>query len=133
VTGAPPPLLIFQVGPSRFAADAADVERIDPARAGPRGLAEASCLGAPSAARCELVVRGAASALAVDLVLGIREPAPDDLRALPELAAACLASSAVRGLVLLDGTPTPVIDLPTLVCELRPAGSAPEPGEPHHA
>jgi hypothetical protein len=78
-------------------------------------------------------VRGAVSVLAVDLVLGVRQPAPDDLRALPELAAACLASSAVRGLVLLDGTPTPVIDLPTLVRELRPADSSPDPGEPHHA
>ena len=130
---APLPVLVFQVGPLLFAAHAAEVERIGPAQAGVEDVVVASCLGRPAAAQRELVVRGAPAPLAVDLVLGIRQPGPDDLRPLPALAAACLASRAVRGLVLLDGIPTPLVDLPTLLREARPGTPAPPPGEMNHA
>jgi hypothetical protein len=132
VSSAPAPLIVFQVGPRVFATDASDVERIGPVQGGADGVVAESCLGTALAAQRELVVRGATATLAVDLVLGIREPAPGELCEVPALAAACLGSRAVRGLVLLDGIPTPIIDLPTLVREQRP-GPAPDPGESHHA
>lgn len=129
---APAPLLVFQVGPRPFAAEASDVERIGPALAGAEPLLEETSLGRALAARRGLVVRGAGATLAVDLILGLRQPTAADLRPLPPLAARCLGSGAVRGLVLLDGVLTPLLDLPTLV---REALGAPPPilGDPHHA
>ncbi|GEJ55678.1 chemotaxis protein CheW [Anaeromyxobacter diazotrophicus] len=129
----PPPVLVFQVGPRLFAAQAAEVERIGPALAGAPDVVGASCLGEPFTARRELVVRGAGAALAVDLVLGLRQPGAADLCPLPPFAAACLASRAVRGLVLLDGAPTPLVDLPTLLQEALLRAAAPSPGDMHHA
>lgn len=126
-----PPVLVFQVGPRLFAADAAEVERIGVALPDATDLVRASCLGSPLAATRELVVRGAPAALAVDLVLGLRQPVPDDLCPLPPLAAACLATRAVRGVVLLDGVPTPHVHLPTLLGEARSGAAA--PGGPEHA
>lgn len=129
----PPPVLVFQVGLRRFAAHAAEVERIGPAQAGAQDVVAASCLGQPLAAQRELVVRGARAALAVDLVLGLRQPVAGDLRALPPFAAACLASRAVRGLVLLDGAAIPLVDLPTLLQEALLRAPAPPLGDMHHA
>lgn len=131
---APGRLLVFQVGPRVFAADVRDVVRIAP---GGEGLAEAlvpeSCLGRPFQPGRGLVVRGdpGEDVLCVDGVLGVREPSPADLHELPALAAACLRSAAVRGLVVVDDAPMPLIDLPTLIRELRSGAAASAPGEPH--
>jgi chemotaxis signal transduction protein len=131
-------LLLFQVGSRVFAADVRDVVRI--AGRGDDGpetsrLPE-SRLGRPFSGERGLVLRdgdAGEATLAVDGVLGVRAPAREDLRPLPALASACLTSGAVRGLVMLEDAPTPVIDLPTLLREERRGAAAPEPGDVHHA
>lgn len=128
----PAPLLLFQVGSRPFAAEAAEVERIDSAPTGAEALLEETCLGRPLSARRGLVVRGTGAALAVDVILGLRQPAAGDLSPLPALASRCLGSGAVRGLVLLDGVLTPLLDLPTLMREALGA-PAPVPGDSRHA
>jgi len=129
-------LLVFQVGARVFAADVRDVVRI--AGGGERhdgALVPQSCLGRPLVQGRGLVVRDGEGerVLAIDAVLGVREPAARDLHPLPALAALCLGSGAVRGLALLDGAPTPLIDLPTLVREQRDSAAAPSSGEVRHA
>jgi len=52
--------------------------------------------------------------------------AEGDLRPLPPMAAGCLGSLAVSGVVVLDETATPIIDLPTLIREHRGADAAKE-------
>jgi chemotaxis signal transduction protein len=135
--GAPPHILVFQVGSRVFAADVRDVVRIAGGEHDDGGgaIVPQSCLGRPFAQARGLVVRqgDAELVLAVDGVLGVREPAPGDLHPLPALAALCLGTAAVRGVVVLDDAPTPLIDLPTLVREQRDSVAAPMSGEVPHA
>ena len=133
--GAPVHVLLFHVGPRVFASDVRDVVRIEADR---RSLASAvpeSCLGRSAVALRGLVVRTDAgeATLAVDGILGIREPGARDVHALPALAAAFVSSRAVRGLVVLDEVPMPLIDLPLLLGELQAQSGAPRPGEVPHA
>lgn len=116
---APGRVLVFHVGARLFAADVRDVERIAPAAGGGAERLAETPLGRAAAGARGLVVRDGAAerVLAVDGVLGVRALGPGDLHDLPALAAACLASGAVRGLVVLEGAPTPLVHLPTLVRE----------------
>jgi len=134
--GAGVQLLLFQVGSRVFAADVRDVVRI--AGGGERhgeALVPQSCLGRPLVQGRGLVVRDGdgEKVLVIDAVLGVREPPARDLHPLPAVAALCLGSGAVRGVALLDGAPTPLIDLPTLVREQRDSAAAPSSGEVRHA
>jgi hypothetical protein len=130
---APGRVLLFHVGARLFAADVADVLRIAPGvRHGGGPLAE-TALGSAHVGARGLVVRdgSAERVVAVDGVLGVRALGPGELHALPALAAACLATGAVRGLVLLEGAPTPLVDLPTLVREGGPAAASAREGAVH--
>jgi chemotaxis signal transduction protein len=114
-------LLLFRVGPRVFAAPVGDALRVGPVRdVPPDALVAASALGAPAALARGIAVDagdGAPLTLAVDAVLGVRSVASDDVRPLPAFAAACLASGAVTGIVLVDDAPMLLVDLPTLVRE----------------
>lgn len=122
-------ILMFQVGPSVFAAAVRDALRIGAVRDVPASeLVLESALGRPYAYERGIVVAGDGGerTLVVDQILGVRTVLQADLQPLPAFAAACITSSAVSGLVVLDDAPTPLVDLPTLVRERAPSG-APEP------
>jgi len=121
-------VVLFQVGARVYAAPAAGVRRV----AGVGGqAAEDSALGRPFLAARRLVADagGEEAALEVDQVLGIRLVPPEDLHPLPPVAEGILGSRALSGTALLDGIPTPVVDLPVLLEERRRAR---ERGERSH-
>jgi hypothetical protein len=113
-------ILLFQVGVHVYASEVHDVVRIGSAREVPdEELITTTALGVPFGRQRAIVVAGEGGerTLAVDQVLGIRSVAPEDLQPLPAFAAACIASGALAGLVLVDDVPMPLIDLSTLVHE----------------
>jgi chemotaxis signal transduction protein len=87
-----------------------------------------SALGDPFAQTRGIVVAGHEGGiertLVVDQILGIRSVPEQDVHPLPAFAAECLQSPAVTGFVLIDESPTLLVDLPTLVRER--GASAPE-------
>jgi chemotaxis signal transduction protein len=122
VSGDSTDILLFQVGPRVFASVVYDAVRIGNVRDVPVGeLVVGSALGMPFARERGIVVAshelGGERTLVVDLVIGVRAASEDDLRPLPAFAAACLASGAVTGFVLVDDAPVLLVDLPTLVRE----------------
>lgn len=115
-------ILLFQVGPRVFAASVHDALRIGSVREVPAGeLVVGTSLGMPFTRERGIAIvadeDGAGRMLVVDNVLGVRSVPGEDVVPLPAFAAACLASGAVAGLVLIDGAPLLLIDLPTLVRE----------------
>jgi hypothetical protein len=122
VSGDTTDILLFQVGPRVFASVVYDAVRVGSVRDVPAGeLVVGSALGMPFARERGIVVAshelGGERTLVVDLVIGVRSVLEADLRPLPAFAAACLASGAVTGFVLVDEAPVLLVDLPTLVRE----------------
>ncbi|HSN92943.1 MAG TPA: chemotaxis protein CheW [Anaeromyxobacteraceae bacterium] len=122
-------ILLFQVGARVFAAEVYDVVRVGNVRDEPEGaLLLESALGRPFSRHRGIVVSGhevgAERTLVVDQVLGVRSIPDSDLHALPAFAAECLQSPAVTGFVLVDESPTLLVDLPTLVREQRTGAAA---------
>ena len=117
-------ILLFQVGPRVFASVVYDAVRVDTVRGVAAGdLVLQSALGAPFARERGIVVADEAGAerfLVIDRVIGIRSVPEDEVHPLPAFAAACLSSGAVTGFVILDESPTLLVDLPTLVRERSP-------------
>jgi len=117
-------ILLFQVGPRVFASVVYDAVRVDTVRGVAAGdLVLQSALGAPFARERGIVVADEAGAerfLVIDRVIGIRSVPEDEVHPLPAFAAACLSSGAVTGFVILDDSPTLLVDLPTLVRERSP-------------
>lgn len=128
MTGAEP-VVLFQLGPRILAARAGGVERIgNPREEGASLLVAESCLGRPWVPLRSLIVlseAGLEAGLCVDRVLGVRSVEAADLVPLPPLAAGALSTAAVAGLVMLDGAPTPLVDLPTLIREQQQAAAPP--------
>jgi chemotaxis signal transduction protein len=115
-------LLLFQVGVRLFATEVRGALRIGSVRDVPaESLVLESALGRPFSRDRGIVVavddENMERTLVIDQVLGVRTVKDDELRPLPAFAAACLASGAVSGFVLLDEAPMPLVDLPTLVRE----------------
>jgi hypothetical protein len=115
-------ILMFQVGARVFASVVHDAVRIGSVRDVPAGdLVVGSSLGMPFARERGIVVArrdpDQERTLVVDQVLGVRSVSRDDLHPLPAFAAACLASGAVTGFVIVDEAPVLLVDLPTLVRE----------------
>ena len=122
-------LLVFQVGARVFAAAVRDVARIGSVRdVPPEELVEGTSLGATLGRERGIVVSdpqtGTEATLVVDQVLGVRSVPGDEVRPLPAFAAAVLRSAAVAGFVMLDESPTLLVDLPTLIRERRAAVAA---------
>ncbi len=120
--------LLFQVGARVFAAVVHDAVRIGTVRDVPaEELVVETALGTPFERVRGIVVasehENAERTLVVDQVLGVRSVPESDVHPLPAFAAACLASGAVTGFVIVDEAPTLLVDLRTLVRE-RP-GAAP--------
>jgi hypothetical protein len=131
VTGATTDILMFQVGLRVYAAVVHDAVRIGAVREVPRSERIVdSALGAPFARERGIVVPGddpgTERTLVVDQVLGVRSVPEEDVHPLPAFAAACIASGAVTGFVIVDEAPMLLVDLPTLVRE-RSGAAAPEP------
>ena len=115
-------MLMFRVGSRVFACDVQDVRRIgSPLEVPPEDLLEETPLGRPFSQERGLVVVDASGELertvVVDHVLGVSSIPEEHVQPLPPFAAACMTSGAVAGFVLLDDTPTLLVDLPTLVRE----------------
>lgn len=130
MTGHQSELLMFQVGARVFASTVGDVVRIGHVRdAHPDEIVDQTPLGEPFAHERGIVVAdhetGLEATLVVDQVLGVRQVPDDDVHPLPAFAAAVLQTGAVAGLVLLDETPTLLVDLPTLIRERRIAAATP--------
>lgn len=130
-------LMMFRIGPRVFAADVRDVIRVEgPSSGGATGPAPVteSRLGRPERPARKLVVMGDAGevSLEVDGIAGFRAPSPDEIRPLAQWAVSWLASSAVRGLVLVDGDPVVLVDLRALVRDRSVDPSIPSNGG-HHA
>jgi hypothetical protein len=122
VSGATSDVLLFQVGARVFAAAVHDAVRIGNVREVPAGdLVVGTALGLPFSRERGIVVAGhaaeAARTLVVDQVIGVRSLPESDVHPLPAFAAACLASGAVIGFVMVDDAPVLLVDLPTLVRE----------------
>jgi chemotaxis signal transduction protein len=117
-------ILLFQVGPRVFASVVYDAVRVGTVREVAAGdLVLESALGAPFARERGIVVAdeaGVERTLVIDRVIGIRSVAEEQVHPLPAFAAACLSSGAVTGFVILDESPTLLVDLPTLVRERSP-------------
>jgi len=129
VTPAPGELLMFQVGARVFASAVGDVVRIGHVRDVPsEELVEGTSLGSTFARERGIVVAdqrdGTEATLVVDQVLGVRQVAEAEIHPLPAFAAAVLQTGAVAGLVLLDDSPTLLVDLPTLIRERRAAATS---------
>ncbi len=125
-------ILVYQVGARVFASEVHDVARIgSPGDVPAEEVIHESALGAPMSSGRGLVVtdpgQGRERTLLVDRVLGVSSVPDEDVRPLPPFAAACLASAAITGFILLDEAPTLLIDLPTLVREQ--AAARPRPRE----
>ncbi len=123
-------ILLFQVGPRVFASVVQDAVRIGSVRDVPAGeLVVGTPLGMPFARERGIVVashdHGGERTLVVDHVIGVRPVSEAELHPLPPFAAACLASGAVTGFVMVDEAPVLLVDLPTLVRE--------HPGAPQRA
>jgi chemotaxis signal transduction protein len=124
-------ILLFQVGARVFAAEVGDVVRVGSVRNAqePEVLVR-SALGEPFARHRGIVVvspeDGTERTLVVDQILGVRTIPECDVHPLPAFAAECLQSPAVTGFVLVDESPTLLVDLPNLVRERR-AGAAAAP------
>jgi chemotaxis signal transduction protein len=130
VTPAPSELLMFQVGARVFASAVGDVVRIGHVWDVPaEELVEGTSLGATFARERGIVVAdqqdGSEATLVVDQVLGVRQVDQAEIHPLPAFAAAVLRTGAVAGLVLLDESPTLLVDLPTLIRERRAAAATP--------
>lgn len=115
-------ILLFQVGVRLFAAAVDGAIRIGNVRDAPAdSLVLDTSLGRPFSRERGIVVAGDADdvehTLVIDEVLGVRTLEEGELHPLPPFAAACLHSGAVRGLVLFDASPLPLVDLPTVVRE----------------
>lgn len=115
-------ILMFQVGPRVFASVVHDAVRVGTVREVPAGdLVVETALGLPFARERGIVVATDDDArqltLVVDNILGIRSLPEGDVHPLPAFAAACLASGAVTGFVIVDEAPMLLVDLPTLVRE----------------
>jgi hypothetical protein len=128
VSGETREILLFQVGAGVFAAEVRDAARIGNLRDVPADeLVVETVLGSPSRRTRGIAVAGdepgRERTLVVDQALGVRSVPAAGVRPLPALAAACLSSSAVVGFVDVDGVPTLLVDLRSLVRE-RP-GAAP--------
>ncbi len=126
MTEAQSEILMFQVGPRVFASVVYDAVRIGSVRDVPAGeLVVETALGLPFARERGIVVSGAEVAeermMVVDQILGIRSVPEADVHPLPAFAAACLASGAVTGFVIVDEAPLLLVDLPTLVRERQAA------------
>lgn len=121
---------MFQVGARVYAAEVHDVRRIGSPRASAAdgaSLLSTTALGTPFAEERGIVVVSDADGehtLVVDQVLGVRSVPESDLQPLPALATHCLTSSAITGLVMLDGVPVVLVDLPTLIREQRESAAA---------
>ncbi len=129
MTGETVEILLFQVGARVFASAVYDAVRIGSVRDVPAGeLVVGTPLGMPFGRERGIVVAGhdagGERTLVVDHVIGVRAVSDADLRPLPAFAAACLASGAVTGFVIVDEAPVLLVDLPTLVRE-HP-GAAPQ-------
>lgn len=129
MTEATSEVLMFQVGARVFAAVVYDAVRIGSVRDVPVGeLVVETALGLPFARERGIVVagegEGSEHTLVVDHVIGIRSVPEADVHPLPAFAAACLASGAVTGFVIVDDAPLLLVDLPTLV---RERAGAPAP------
>jgi chemotaxis signal transduction protein len=123
-------ILLFQVGVRIFATAVKGALRIGTVRDVPAdSLVLDSALGHAFSHERGIVVAGdeehAERTLVIDQVLGVQSVKDDELRPLPPFAAACLPSGAVSGFVLLDESPMPLVDLPTLVREGLQARTAP--------
>lgn len=115
-------ILMFQVGPRVFASVVHDAVRIGSVREVPvADLVLDSSLGLPFSRERGIVVAGhdadGERTLVVDQVIGVRSIPECDVHPLPAFAAACLASGAVTGFVMVDEAPMLLVDLPTLVRE----------------
>ena len=122
-------ILLFQVGPRVFASVVYDAVRIGSVRDVPASeLVVGTALGMPFARERGIVVAGndgkLERTLVVDQVIGVRSVSDAEVHPLPAFAAACLASGAVTGFVIVDEAPVLLVDLPTLVRE-HP-GAAPQ-------
>lgn len=128
MTAATSEILLFQVGARVYAAEVFDVRRIgSTARREADGAVATSTLGEPLQGLHGIVVscgQHGDRTLIVDQVLGVRQVTQDELRPLPPLAALCLATSAIAGLAMVDGVPTLLVDLSTLVQEELRGGAA---------
>lgn len=124
-------ILMFQVGPRVFAAEVYDVVRLGSVRGVPdEALLTTSALGEPFERRRGIVVvsqDGVERTLVVDHILGVRTVPESDVHPLPAFAAECLQSPAVTGFVLIDESPTLLVDLPTLVRERSASAPAAPP------
>jgi chemotaxis signal transduction protein len=121
-------ILTFQVGTRIYATEVYDVRRIGHGTEAGLTHVSRSCLGQPLASGRGLVVTGTdemEQALDVDRVLGIQSVPGSSIQPLPAFAAQCLGSAAVVGLVVLDESPTPLIDIPTLIREQLEISAAP--------
>lgn len=118
-------ILLFQVGARTFASVVHDAVRVGSVRDLPASsLVLDSALGVPRARERGIVVAGEGDgelALVVDEVIGVRSVPDDQVQPLPAFAAACLASAAVTGFVMMDEAPMLLVDLPTVVRERRGA------------
>ncbi len=121
-------ILMFQVGPRVYATEVYDVRRIGGASEPGITQVTRTCLGQPFSIGRGLVIAGteeAEQALAVDQVLGVRTVPESSVQPLPVFAAQCLSSSAIVGLVMVDESPTPLVDIPTLIREQLDRTAAP--------
>ena len=116
-------ILLFQVGVRLFAAAVEDALRIGSVRDAPADtLVLDTALGRPFSRERGIVVSAGDGdvlehTLVIDEVLGVRTLEEGQLHPLPPFARACLPGGTVRGLVLLDAAPLPLVDLPTVVRE----------------
>jgi chemotaxis signal transduction protein len=121
-------ILTFQVGTRIYATEVYDVRRIGHGAEVGLTHVNRSCLGQPLSRDRGLVVTGTdemEQALDVDRVLGIQSVPGSSIQPLPAFAAQCLGSAAVVGLVVLDESSTPLIDIPTLIREQLELAVAP--------
>jgi chemotaxis signal transduction protein len=129
---------MFQVGARVYAAEVHDVRRIGaPRHAEPHeSFIATTVLGDPFARDRGIVVtcgQDGEHTLLVDRVIGVCSVPESDLQPLPPLATRCLLSSAITGLLMLDGAPVPLVDLPTLIREQRESAAAAPPVRPPDA
>ena len=126
--GATSEILMFQVGARVFASVVHDAVRIGAVReVPPAELVMDSALGPPFGMDRGIVVAadgGNEWTLVIDQVIGVRSIPEEDVHPLPAFAAACLASGAVTGFVMVDEAPMLLVDLPTLVRERSGAAAA---------
>jgi chemotaxis signal transduction protein len=127
-------ILVFQVGARVFAAVVHDAVRIGKVGDVPAAaLVVDSSLGPPFARERGIVVasedEGGERTLVVDQVIGVRSIPENDVHPLPAFAAACLASGAVTGFVMVNEAPMLLVDLPTVVRERSGAASGATPPE----